>query len=225
MSYWGGLLVTQRTKTTVQQETGGPVRTRNRILATMAVLAVGVAASAQAQSHPQTRQGFWIGFGLGAGQATPDCGTCSNLDAGTGGSGYLRLGGRLNNSWLLGGESNSWVGTIDDNTGGPSTDVVAGFIAAAAYFYPNPASGLFIKGGLGFYNFSGDDGTDDYASSAPMILLGLGYDIRVGRMISITPVLTILQSGEGDLEVNSVASGVTDFKSRVIGLQVGVTFH
>lgn len=198
-----------------------------RILAATAVLAIGVAAGAAAQSHPQTRQGFWIGFGLGGGQASVDCGqgACTGVDPATGGSGYLRLGGRLNNRWLLGGESNSWVGEIEDAAGDPS-DVVAGFLTATAYFYPNPASGLFIKGGLGFYSFTAQDTNGDEAtSSAPAIVLGVGYDIRVGRMISITPVLTIVQSGAGDLEFNSVATGVDDFKSRLIALQVGVTFH
>ena len=69
------------------------------MLAALAVLGVSI-ASAQ---HPQTRKGFWIGFGFGYGSLS--CTGCSS----TGGvSGYLKMGGTVSPHLLLGGESNGW---------------------------------------------------------------------------------------------------------------------
>ncbi len=53
---------------------------------------LAVAATLQAQGHPQTRKGFTISFGFGAGSAEFSCDGCSS-DRQTSGSSYLRIGG------------------------------------------------------------------------------------------------------------------------------------
>jgi hypothetical protein len=193
------------------------------MLSMLAVLALVAATSAAAQ-RPQTREGFWIGLGLGGGSLSADCTGC-DIDAATGGSGYLRLGGTVSPTLLIAGETTSWLGTLDDNTAGESIDAVEGYLGAAVYFYPMQEGGLWLRGGLGFAYGVGSGTFDDYTWSAPAIVIGGGYDIRVGEKISIVPGIVFLLSGEGDIEGDASGLLADDFKTTLIALQVGVTFH
>jgi hypothetical protein len=48
-------------------------------------------AVAGGQGRPHTRQGFWIGFGLGPGSTGVDCSTCDDSRI-SGFTGYFRMG-------------------------------------------------------------------------------------------------------------------------------------
>src|SRR3712207_7332407 len=55
------------------------------------------------------------------------------------------------------------------------------------YWYPKPTSGLFLKGGVGIGGYSADAGPlGDESDSGIALHGGLGYDVRVGRNLSIT---------------------------------------
>src|SRR5205807_2694432 len=58
---------------------GGRMRAVTRFLGILGVLAVAGPRWAAAQ-HPQTREGFWIGFGFGYGSAKPSCDGCAPTD-------------------------------------------------------------------------------------------------------------------------------------------------
>ena len=96
------------------------------------------AGAAQAQTH----EGFWVGFGLGAGSLGIDGGTGRD----TGVMGYLKLGGTINERFLLGMESNAWT---KDETGVRVTHTNT---SAVAYFYPSATSGLNRPGFAGDSN-------------------------------------------------------------------------
>ena len=55
-----------------------------------------------------SRQGFWYGGGLGRGYTDLACGICGGERENGGISGYLRAGGTLTRSFLLGGELDAW---------------------------------------------------------------------------------------------------------------------
>jgi len=131
----------------------------------LAMFALGVsAASAQ---HPQTRKGFWIGFGFGYGSYGISCSGCSGLGRESSFTGHIRLGGTVSPKLLLGMESVAWT----KSQGGAT--ITAGNLSLAADYYPQPASGLFLSAGLGFSRVeTSSSGSPSTGSTGPGFTLG-----------------------------------------------------
>ena len=194
------------------------MRTLSRPPAVIAALAL-VAATTAAAQRPQTRRGFWVGFGFGSGSAGLSCDGCGSIDRDGALSGYLKFGGTLSRQLLLGAETNGWTKRIEGST------VTLANASVAAYFYPRPAGGLFVRGGVGLAAYS-EEGFD--SENGFGLTLGLGYDVRVGNNVSITPVGNVSWGSIGDAHVARIPGagmGVTGLKQNVIQIAVGVTFH
>jgi hypothetical protein len=172
-----------------------------------ALLTALLATTAFAQ-HAQTRQGFWVGGGMGYGSMGLSCESCVDVGREGGLSGYAKLGGSLRQNILLGVELNGWT----KSEGGAT--VTMGNMSAAAYWYPMETQGLFVKGGGGYSVLSVDAGTSGSADDSGFgILAGVGYDVRVGRNLSITPV------------ANWFRGGFDGGSANVLQFGVGVTSH
>ena len=186
-----------------------------------------VAETPQATDYgdSQERQGFWIGFGAGYGSASASasCDGCSG-DGDREGSftGFLKLGGTINPQILVGVESNAWVKSQDDVT------LTLGSLTGTVTYYPVLTSGFFFKGGVGLSYMSTDLGvlgaTVNVSKTGWGLLAGVGYDFRVGRMISLTPSLNYYYGRPGDLsfEGDLVTPG---WSQNVVDFALGVTFH
>jgi len=167
----------------------------------LALLVLGVSvASAQ---HPQTRKGFWIGFGFGYGSYT-----CTGCNSTGSFSGYLKMGGTVSPHLLLGGETNGWTKSENGGT------ITAGNASFTAYYYPQPAGGFFLRGGAGFSDIRLSSGGSSASQTGLGATAGLGYDVRVGANTSITPVFNFVW-GHPD----------SGFSQSIIQFAVGVTFH
>jgi len=192
----------------------------NRIMGCCAAVALlGLAgASAATAQKPQTREGFWIGFGFGYGSSNISCDGCGSASRESSGSGFLKLGGTLSPHVLLGGEINAW--TKSEN----GTTATLGNTSFAAYFYPTPSSGLFVKGGVGYATtrLSGSGSTAN--ANGFGFVMGAGFDIRVGAMISITPVANFYFGSDGDMKSGG-STIVTGWKHNVYDFGLGITFH
>lgn len=171
-----------------------------------ALLAALLATTASAQ-HAQTRQGFWIGGGMGYGSMGLSCNGCADVGREGGLSGYAKLGGSLRQNILLGVELNGWT----KSEGGAT--VTMGNFSGAAYWYPMATQGLFIKAGAGYSNLSVDDSFGSASDGGFGWLGGVGYDIRAGRNLSITPV------------ANWFRGGFDGGSANVLQFGVGVTAH
>jgi outer membrane protein with beta-barrel domain len=195
----------------------------HRLTLTGLFLALG-AASAQAQ-HPQVRDGFWINFGFGYGSAHEKCDGCADTTIG-GFTGFVRLGGTVSPHVLIGGEIIGFSHNYPADTSGPSADEVLGSVTASLYYYPKPAGGFFLKTGLGFsdFDFSVSNGGGSVTGVGAGVIFGLGYDIRVGRNVSITPVADFWYGNVGDLKSNGSLVN-TGWKHSVASFGLGVTFH
>src|SRR6266513_1213053 len=102
-----------------------------------------------------------------------------------------------------------------------------GGITASVYLYPATRSGFFVTGGLGLSTyhantFPSSDGT------GLGLTAGAGYDIRVGRDVSLTPVVNLVYGARGDFDVPASGGGLATargWKQHVIDFGLGVTFH
>lgn len=187
-----------------------------RVITLIAALAVIGAGSAAAQ-HPQTRQGFWIAFGLGFGSADLTCDGCT-FDRETGGVGHIRLGGTLNQKLLLGGDITAWTKDIEGVT------FTVGNVSFIAQYYPTEMGGLFLKGGAGFSSIQFSEGGQEASGESFGLSAGAGYDIRVGRNISITPLVDIMFGGSRDIQYQG-ATVIPGLSYNAVNVGVGVTFH
>ena len=177
------------------------------IAGAIALVTLSLAAAPAAAQHPQTREGFWAGAGMGWGSMGLSCDGCGDLDRTGSYTGYFNIGGTLRPNLLLGAELNGWT----KSEGGAT--VRLGNVSAAAYWYPMVQSGLFLKGGAGYSRLSADDGFLSASDDGFGILMGMGYDVRVARTTSITPVLNYFRG--------AFDGGSAD----VVQLGLGVTFH
>jgi hypothetical protein len=186
------------------------------LLAATVVLALGVGQLGAQQS--QERKGFWIGFGAGYGSVDVSCDGCGNQDRLGSVSGFLKLGMTLRPNLLLGGEVNAWRKKSSGIT------ETLGNLSAAIYIYPWTNGGFFVKGGGGLASYLASGSGPDLTGTGWGLLAGIGYDLRVGRNISITPVSNFYYGDLGSLVLAGVPQK-SGWKQNVIDVGVGLTFH
>jgi hypothetical protein len=170
----------------------------------LAVITACLAGSALAQQaqQPQLRHGFWFSAGLGYGSL--GCQGCGSREGAL--SGNLSLGGTLSPKLLLGVSTNGWTKSQSGST------LTVGTLTAAIRFYPSPMGGFFLTGGLGLGTVSaGISGFGSASQTGVAALLGLGYDIRMSRNISLTPYWNgfALSYSGGDANVGQIGLGIT----------------
>jgi hypothetical protein len=149
-----------------------------------------------------SRRGFWISGGLGYGSL--GCEDCTGREWGL--SGGLQLGGSLSQKVLLGGGTSGW--TKDE--GGATLTV--GTVVALIRFYPSSTGGFFLLGGLGLGTvYAKVDGFGDDTETGGGALLGLGYDLRVGDNVSLTPFWNgfAVRTENADANVGQIGLSVT----------------
>jgi hypothetical protein len=187
-----------------------------RVIAVTATLCCA-AATARAQ-YPQRRDGFWIGFGLGYGSAHVSCDNCNPVSRQGGVTVFAKLGGAPSRNLLVGGAVNAWA--HDD---GNATETMTN-VTASLYLYPEARSGFFLTGGLGFSNYH-INSTPSWDGTGWGFTTGAGYDIRVSRDISLTPVVNYVWGGVGDVNQSGVGAVFTGWRQSVLDFGLGVTFH
>jgi len=184
----------------------------NRIMSVVFCLAILVPTAADAQ-RSNTREGFWIGFGLGVGSLGFG-GDVVDADRETGLSGYFRLGGTLSQKLLIGGETNGWTKSIN----GVTTTV--GFLGGVVVFYPSATGSFYLKGGLGFVGLD----EAELSGSGFALSLGLGNEFRMGNNFSIVAFLNAIGSSGVGLKLSGASLGI-DVDPNIVQLGIGVAWH
>jgi len=191
-----------------------------RSVATAAAL-LCVSASVAPAQRPQTREGFWISLGTGLGVATFGCKGCSSFASelkGIGPTAHLRLGGTFSEKVLIGLEVNAWTKSAS------GVKSAAGVLTSVFWIYPRAPERFFFKIGLGPAAYRSDDGTDTYTSLGYSLIGGVGWDHRIGRTVSISPVINVTWGGIGDYRRNRVQVA-NAFRQAWIEFGAGLTFH
>ena len=193
---------------------------RRGVLAAAAILLLGGAAVAQdaprglVEVSDHGRHGFWGALGVGAG------GEAFDLRDGAGYSGELyrptislRLGGTPSRYVRLGGELQGW---IDDQ--GSRTESLTSLLFITQ-FYPAPATGLYLKGGLGLgrneVDFDDGFGVGDTGFAG---LVGAGWEVRVGRRLYLNPAVDLIQH-------RYTGRGGDRYRERIVNFGIGVLFQ
>ena len=183
-----------------------------RISATIALLVLFVGTAGQAQSR-QRHEGFWIGFGIGGG-----VNASANDDRRGGGALSVRLGGTLSQRFLLGGELSVWGRQEDTILGDNSLTVTRSNATFTVMFFPSEAGGFYVKGGLGGANVEVEASGEKVTEKGVGTTLGLGYDIRLGRNLYLTPNIDwLIQTFENNV-------GETTSNSLFL-VTIGLTWH
>ena len=123
------------------------------------------------------RDGFWFSAGLGYGSW--GCDNCS--DRVTGGSGGLSAGVTMNDRVLVGGGTTGFYRRVDGAT------LTAGTYDFRIRFYPARTSGFFVNGGFGLGQITVHDAFHSDTEWGVGAMVGVGWDVRVGKNVSLSP--------------------------------------
>jgi hypothetical protein len=183
-------------------------------LALVFLLLPSADAGAQA-AHP--RRGFWLVTGGGIGHTFSDCDQCDVENEETGSYLSLALGGIVSRKVLIGVELNAWYRASETS----DRLLLGGF--TVAQWYPWMRHGLHLRSGVGWSYSRSDYQTGEVGKLGLGLRLGAGWDVRVSRMVSISPFLGIHIAALGDKDIPGGTLQNLLSASRQVG--VGVTIH
>ena len=194
-----------------------------------------VSLHAQAGGRPNSRPGFWIGFGPGAGYSAGLSCPCPTKDGSGRLSGYARLGGTLSRSVLLGFEAIGWRRSAIEEMGSATTQTheSISYGSVILLWYPSPTSPLYLKAGLGGMRYREEVGGGGdieirglvLTATAPSASLGIGYEVRMGRKFSLVPYLNGLTSSAVQEHVNVQFYPTEDVSITLVQFGLGVTWR
>ncbi|HTO91812.1 MAG TPA: outer membrane beta-barrel protein [Candidatus Sulfotelmatobacter sp.] len=162
------------------------------VLGAAMIVAASLASAfnASADPYPQTRNGFYLGLGIGGGTGAASLsgnGFSASSDRQGGAVGSLRLGWSVMPQLSLGVESNSWARTESGQT------VSMSVYTAGATYYPNPSQGFFMRAGVGGGNESFSVSSGNSSGSASQsgfgFTVGTGYEMRLMPHWSLGPAV------------------------------------
>ncbi len=134
--------------------------------------------------EPHARTGFYIGFGVGAGNA----GIKNGADRETGADGMFRLGWAVRHDLVIGYEGSAWTRT--ENQFGIDVTSTFSVSVLAVTYYPNN-HGIFLKAGIGFARATLEAAQGSLKVSNDddgLGLLGaLGFEWRLTRKFAMGP--------------------------------------
>jgi hypothetical protein len=116
-------------------------------------------------------------------------------------SGGLSLGGKVSDKLLLGVGTTGWAKSEDGET------LTVGTLDARLRFYPVVKAGFFVTGGIGLgtIRFAGE------SENGLGVVLGVGWDVRIARNVSVTPFYNgfAMRSSIADANVGQLGVGIT----------------
>jgi hypothetical protein len=173
-----------------------------------------------AQDEVRSRTGYWLGLGMGYGAGWFSCTECSNTTARYGFTAFVRAGATLSPRLRVGGELNVWTRHSIKRSDGLTQ--ASGNASATIYYYPSLARSLFLKGGMGlaFGRFKSTIGGKSSAAGFGAVV-GVGYDLRAGSHLALTPTINLLSGLDGD-QSGRLGSNLTHV---ILDFGVGITIH
>jgi hypothetical protein len=185
------------------------------LLAVMA--AVGAVAQLAGQDRPD-RRGIEMSLGVGVGSLGTSCDSCRGGGAArqSGAAVHVWVGAPVGPDLLLGLDIVHW------STPQRDTGVALSVFTVSADYYPLTRSRWFVSGGLGVSSYA-------ITPSLPSIGLGLsigtGFDIRVARNFSLTPLGQLLWGTPRDVKDNEQLVFARGLKPGLVLIDLNASFH
>jgi len=164
--------------------------------------AVPLTSRAAHAQRAQTRAGFWFNGGLGYGSL--GCDGCDGREGGL--SGGISLGGTISPKFLIGVGTTGWYKSESGVT------LTVGTLDARVRFYPSATTGFFLTGGAGLGTISANvSGIGSDSETGFGLVLGLGYDFRIGANVSLTPFWNgfAVRTSNSDANVGQLGLSIT----------------
>jgi hypothetical protein len=141
---------------------------------------------AAAEGEGPIRSGFHFNAGAGAGAFDQQCRGCA-IDNELGFSGFLSLGGFLNQKTVLGVEGTGWTGK--------QADVSVQLYSAMAHLtrYASATSGLFLRAGIGLVGYHDED---ELSGNGLGFSGRLGYEVGKGK-VHLVPYFGYVRTFDG----------------------------
>lgn len=162
-------------------------------IATVVALAVSLSVvEAGARSHAHYRKGLMIGFGVGGGLSGIDVNDIDTEEHERGLAGALRLGIGVKPHLVAGLEATAWRNDDHAYVDGVQVDATVTFnvTGVALTWFPDPDSGVFLRGGVGIGRYAFDIDVDETISvglsdTGYGVLLGAGNEWRLTRLFAL----------------------------------------
>lgn len=185
------------------------------VAAALAIL-LAAPAGASAQDASSGRGGQWFAIGVGGGFDEVACGVCS-LEPRSGVGGHLRFGGTVRTGLRVGAEVTGWTRSEE------SVRQSMGAATAIALIHPNRGP-FYLKGGLGVMGFRAEDDGAALTALSFGLQAGVGYDLFLSDVISITPFVDLTVAPRANLNFNGdlAERGVT---LALLNAGIGLTWH
>ncbi len=157
------------------------------LLAVMVLVSPLLAGPGAAEQHPDLRQSWYIGGGVGWGSADGDFTVIGDIKRQNGITGFFRFGRALNDRWSFGLESAVWEETFEDQN---IKWTLATIALSATYFVPKV--GLYGRAGIGlgssFFEQSQAIGGRVVQDTAGLEFMGaIGYEYRLLPKLALGP--------------------------------------
>lgn len=191
---------------------------RGSLLAALLLLVATAGADAQ---RPQVRRGFWLATSGGVGHTSSDCDQCAGGEREAGSYLSVAMGGTVGRNVLVGAELNSWYLALAEG----DESLIGAF--TVVQWYPWNQLGMHLRTGVGWsyarsgYRIEAGSGKADKLGLG--LRFGAGWDIRIGRMVSLSPFMGIHIAALGATDVGGGTLTNLLTASRQLGL--GVTIH
>jgi hypothetical protein len=173
-----------------------------------------------------SRQGLWGSLGLGQGGVWLRCGVCDDDRKAGGLTGYLRGGTTVSERLLIGVDATYWRRNEED-----VLEQATG-LTGAAYWYPKPRHGYYLKFGLGYSWYRGTDEQIALTSGLLSAVSGAGYEMRVNPRVSLVPFLNLVMTAKGRLLREDTRNGgftatrvADDLSQLSVQVGFGITRH
>jgi hypothetical protein len=154
-------------------------------------------------------------------------------------NGTIRLGGTIGTHWLLGWEASGWLKNNDAAVlpGFGGLDRTLGTGTIVAFYYPG-AGRFWLKAGAGasYAGFSSEDTSCSGNVLLPCLPIeaahgtgvaltaGLGYDLGLGRKVSLTPEVSFAAGLPRDIK-DGGGLVTRDWSHDVWAVNLCLTFH